>query len=200
MDSLTKMRIETEAARDGRIEIIETEKSRYSPFGVRIVLVDPFKLGTHEDCLEGYNFEEIDFRVEYCGPAIAVAQFDMSDSLYLDGKGRGLVFEIEEYGDLGVLDGRHRLERARRLGFSLVPVQIFPARDPNLMLGTWLENFSPLTIEEVVKYFKHPDVHVLPKATKFQARGTDGLTYRLADIQPRVRVATKYLVKNEENS
>ena len=184
------MRIETTV---GQIDITRTECSRYSPFSPRILLVDPWKLGTHEECVEGYNFSEIDFSEEYRGPAIAVAQEDGSDALYLDGKDSGPIYDVSEYGDLGVLDGRHRLEKSRLLRWPLVPIQIFPVRDPRLVLGTWLQDFEPLKIEDVLTYFKHPDLHVLPKATKFQAVGTDGNLYRLSEIQPQVRISAKAL-------
>ncbi len=177
--------------REGKIdfvEIVETPTSMASPFEIRIVLVNPHLIGTHERCVPDFDFSQISFEQGFDGPPISVGEFHPGDYFYNNLVEEMSVLDNLEYGDLGVLDGHHRLEKAKRLGLSYVPVQLIPLRHPSLIIGTWLDNYVPLTVEQVVAHFKQPDMHVLPKATKFQVRGTDGSVYRIAHIQPTLRM------------
>jgi len=175
------------------IELNETETSPQNPFEVKIALVNPWSIGTHELCLPNYDFDQIDFSSGYFGPPIAVGETSPKDRYYYSATEFLFMLDGLEYGDLGVIDGVHRLEKARRVGLAYVPVQLFPLRDPRIFIGTWLENFTALTANEVASYFKHPDHHTLPKATKFQVQGRDAQIYRISQVEPNIRVPISLL-------
>ena len=77
---------------------------------------------------------------------------------------------------------------AERSGLVYAVTQMFPLMHPQVLINTWLENFTPLTPQEVSQYFKQKGKVVKPKATKFQIKGNDGVLRRIAESQPHVRV------------
>lgn len=175
---------------DSEIKIEETELSLLSPFPACIVLTLPELIGTHENTIpEG--LKGIDYSEGWKGPAIAVATLN---ERLLDKLGEGVhVVENIEYGDMGVLDGHHRREVAEIEGLAYVVTQIFPLISPHIIIATWLDNFTPLTPEEVASYFKDREKVVTPKATKFQILGNDGVARRILHMQPNIAIPRNIL-------
>lgn len=178
------------------MEIYSTEGRLKCPFEPLIALVPPQLLGTHEACLaDGYG--DIHFESGlWDGSPVAVGAY--SEKIYENlaerlSEGAKVVTDVE-YGDLGILDGHHRTDLAiRKLALRFIPVQVIPLEHSGVVLGTWLENFVPLTVEQVRSYFKRPDEHVQPKTTKFQITGTDGRTRRIRDMQLRIKIPLENL-------
>lgn len=175
---------------DKNISLEHTAGSRQSPFPVCIILTLPERIGTHE-ATKQEGLAGIDFSHGWNGFPIAVASLNQR---LLDELGEGVhVVERVDYGDIGVLDGHHRREMAERQRFAYAVTQMFPLMHPQVIIGTWLENFTPLTPEQVAQYFKQKGKVVKPKATKFQIKGNDGVLRRIAESQPHVRVPRKVL-------
>jgi len=172
--------------------IIHTKISKLSPFKTIIALISPTLLGTHES-VKKKDLEKINFHNGWRGPAIAVAGFK-NDALYHKYKnGIHRLKSRLEYGDLGVLDGHNRLSKSIEKGFAFVPVQIFPYRSKHIAIDTLLKNFTPIRVEQVVKYFKKPEMSVKPKATRHRVRGKNKRLYKIAAIQPEISITRIHL-------
>lgn len=175
---------------DEEIVINETANSQLSPFESCLILALVKEVGEHEG-INADNLDEINFSNGWKGAPIAVAAQD--DDLF-EKLGAGLhIVEAMNYGDLGVLDGHHRLTKSKIEGFTYVVTQLFPLIHPNVIIDTWLENYSPLTAEQVKKYLKTPRSVVPPKATKFQVIDNNNQKRRIMEIQPNVSVGIKTL-------
>lgn len=178
---------------DQNIRMEQTQGSRVSPFPICIVLTLPQLIGTHEGTKKE-GLEGIDFSQGWNGFPIAAATLN---ERLLDKLGEGIhVVEHIDYGDIGVLDGHHRREMAERSRLVYAVTQMFPLMHPKVLINTWLENFAPLTPQEVAQYFKQKGKVVKPKATKFQIQGNDGVLRRIAESQPHVRVPRHILEKH----
>lgn len=182
---------------DDDISINHTENSKLSPFEACIILALTEHVGEHEG-INVYNLDDINLEQGWNGAPIAAAA--QSDEL-LEKLGPGLhIVENMDYGDLGVLDGHHRLMKSKMEGLFYVVTQLFPLSHPNIIIDTWLENFKPLTAEQVKIYLKTPKSIVPPKATKFQVVDINGQKRHIMEIQPNVQVKRDILTgKNDQN-
>lgn len=208
----------------GKGDIPEAIDSSKTPFRPLILLVPPKLLGTHEDTIgdpnnpkwvpDGRNesgFAEIDFSNGWDGSPIAVAAYTLCkgngilntqvySSIYraLVTKGGMGIIDSLIYGDLGVLDGHHRVKMAaesltQRLKY--VPVQLIPYLfDNSVVLNTWHSDGNIWTAEQVFECFKTPNKYADAKRTKFGVVGTDGVTRRILDTQPSIKIPLKSLV------
>jgi len=206
------------------IKVPETIDSSKTPFGPLILFIPPKYLGTHENTIGDPNnpkwvppgrkesgFAEIDFSIGWKGSPIAVAAFaicrgniildrSIYNSLYnVLSKNGGLgILDTLEYGDLGILDGHHRVKMAEEslnLSLKYVPVQLIPYLfDPSVVLDTWHNDSNVWKGEQVFECFKIPDKFADAKRTKFGVRGTDGIVRRILDTQPNITIPLENLI------
>lgn len=197
----------------------ETSDSSKTPFEPLILLVPPNLIGTHEatdpdhiptEKEDKRGFEGVDFSQGWNGSPIAVACFAVCEgdkiirsdiypgifkALSAHG-GKGILDDLE-YGDIGVLDGHHRRRYAAEgpVKLKYVPVQIIPyLYDPSVKLETWHLDGNCWEAQRVFECFKVPDQYADAKRTKFGVRGTDGITRRILNTQPNIKIPLKYLI------
>ena len=182
------------------IRVVNARNSKLAPYTSQTFLLPPQFLGIYEKILKkgerGADFSgEIDFSNGWNGAPLAIGAFSKEiHKKVMPGllNGPTLIRKLI-MGDLGIIDGHHRKVEAERGNFRYVPVQLFDMDNKNMVLGTWIKDFEPLTVKEVRSYFKKNEF-VPPKATKFQLIGKDGNLYRIMDLQPNVIVPLENLV------
>ena len=211
-------------ATNKEVRIPEPIDSSKTPFEPLILLVPPALLGTHEDTIGDPNdpqwipkgrkesgFSEIDLSRGWDGSPIAVAAFavcreneiiksDIYPDIYrvLSANGGMGVLDTLEYGDLGILDGHHRVKMAaesttQRLKY--VPVQLIPfLYDASVVLDTWHNDDCVWTAEQVFECLKTTNKFADAKRTKFGIRGTDSVIRRILDTQPHLRIPLENLI------
>jgi hypothetical protein len=135
---------------DHQIEVDPTETSYSNPFPLCLVVMKPELIGTHE-LTQPKGLEGINYSRGWNGAPIAVANPHDDHLIEELGPGIHVVESGLEYGQFGVLDGHHRREVAERDGLLRVITQLFPLCSPNIIISTWLENFTPLTPDEVAR-------------------------------------------------
>lgn len=183
---------------DGRIEFIPVAfpleyppESVHSPFAVKILLLPPEDIATHEntDPREVKKTRKGLKRTGWNRRPVAIAG-TVDDSLY-DQLPSGISIPKHPFPKhtFGLLDGHHRREASVGRGFPLIPAQVFPLHSPFLVIGTWREGEIVLTPDEVRAIFLSGK-NAPSKATKFQVLGNDGQLRRIRDIQPMIRMTS----------
>lgn len=175
---------------DESIKVEQTALSCLSPLPLCLILTLPELIGTHE-ATKPEGLRGIDFSHGWNGAPIAVATLN---EWLLEQLGEGVhVVENVDYGDFGVLDGHHRRQVAENEGLAYAMTQLIPLISPHVLINTWLENFTPLTPDEVASYFRQPEAVVPAKATKFQVVAQDGTVHRIMEMQPHVKTSRRLL-------
>lgn len=192
------------------ILVEETIDSSQTPFDPLILLVPPQFLGTHEATHAGWIAEastdqfgtsRLDFEDGWHGSPIAVtaANQEIYQNLANQLKSLGEIGLLPQfkYGDLGILDGHHRVKMALqgKTKLSYVPVQLIPYLiDDCVIMGTWHNDGKILSPESIFRYFKHPKLLADTKRTKFGIRGKDGVIRRILDSQPEIHIPLENLL------
>lgn len=170
---------------------------------VKVIYVDLNLIGTHE-AIDDNKFKTVYNSIlenGYQGPPISIIE-----------KGQDKIFNdlpdnsnlIIEYGQVGIADGHNRLAALRvlneegKLRESMIPVQIIPGRQPNLVrIATLDEKETPLTINEIENNFTVEQSVIKKISTShFQGKLSTGGFARIRETQPDMIVDKIVLLRN----
>ena len=167
-------------------ELCDARRSRESDLPVKVVFVDPYKVGIHED----HDPEKIEpllrsiLKVGFKGPAISV--MDSGNLGIHKGVTNGLPLEIDNF-DVGIMDGHNRLaifkilDRLGVLNHSLVPVQLVSSDTVLVHTRSSREDTMPLPISEVQRINRIDGATLSnqsPSHFRIYLRGGDSVRFR----------------------
>ena len=167
----------------------------------KFLVVDIYKIGTHEIANNVHENQTSDvvkslIKNGYKGPAISVLEAS-NDNFYNTIPLNTFNKYKVGYGKIGVADGHNRLtalkelDRQGKLKNRYLPVQIIPARKPEVIK---IKVDNPIeriwTIEEIENCFKEENktMQDSKNTSHFEVAFVDGIWRRLQEAQPDIEI------------
>ncbi len=173
----------------------------------KFIVVNIDKIGTHEIANNIHDDQMSDVLKSlkergYKGPAISVFQAG-SDSIY-DSIQENTFEKVDiEYGKIGVADGHNRLAALKQLDAQgllkskYIPVQIIPARKPDLVAIKVEGPTEPIwTVEQIESCFSEEGKTMKDSknTSHFEVAFTDGIWRRIRECQPDIEIPLSELI------